>query len=449
MKDLTATQAIQNISSNWRSFPNTTVAGKYEFLTQTVSADSVEMKHVMELGENPLNPELLRKTYSVFIHELTHWLDHTSTLWGQSNLITIFNAINAFENQSEDDLWRIPKLFSELGRIHFADYYHFQGSAARIPWDGKPWQYHFSCGLQYGSDGRPCKEHPIFFTSFKNHEDILVSRVPLSVASLLETSAIAAEINLEQSFIIPITRKQMSDTEFLVESRLLAGRFNKNLYNPNLTVYSVATHCLANHLGIDEIFTAYELSSALATLCLNLPSQVFYKLQIPVDIQTQMGERALDLLSQRDRGFAFYLLSRHSSKIDYSDVRKWLEATIHAAGLPSINELEELAVQEMLNLKQQILKGPELLKLDVLLELGRENFQKREIHGNHDLCLKSLCLADRSLKLPPILLGDSTIFDVAATSEKPPRLYEELENWVFHIWDVESRIREFQKACFA
>lgn len=449
MENLTAVQAIQDISSNWRSFPNTTLAGKYEFLTQTVSADSVEMKHVLELEKNPLNPELLRKTYSVFIHELTHWLDHTSTLWGQSNLITIFNAIHAFENQSESDLWRVPKLFSEIGKIHFADYYHLQGPAASLPWDRKPWQYQFSCGLQYGSDGRPCKDRPIFFTLFENYKGTLISRVPLSVASLLETNAIAAEFMLERLLIVPAMKKHMSEDEFLIESHLLSAKFNENLYNPNLTVYSVATHCLANHLGIDEIFTAYELSSALATLCLNLPNQVFDNLQIPIDIQEQLGERALHLITQRDRGFAFYLLSRYGSNINYSNLPDWLEATIRAAGLPTITKLKELATQEMLDLKQHILKGPELIELSVLLELGKENFQKKEIYGNHDLCIRTLCLGDRSLRLPPILLGDSAIWDVEVTGEKPPRTYEELESWVFHIWDIEGRLREFQKACFA
>lgn len=162
-----------------------------------------------------------------------------------------------------------------------------------------------------------------------------------------------------------------------------------------------------------------------------------------------MGERAANLISQRDRGFAFYLLSRHGSNINYSDLHNWLEATIHSAGLPSLIELKDLAMQEMLALEQQILIGPELIELKSLLMLGKENFQKKEIYGNHKFLIETLWSDNRILRLPPILLGDNEIWDPEHTSKKPPRTCEELESWLFRIWDVESRLREFQKACFA
>ena len=73
-------EKIQEISSNWKGFPNLTEAGRYELLTQTIFINSVEQRDLQDLKANPQDPTLLRKIWQVFIHEITHWLDHTRTL---------------------------------------------------------------------------------------------------------------------------------------------------------------------------------------------------------------------------------------------------------------------------------------------------------------------------------------------------------------------------------
>ena len=167
-------QKIQKILSNWHGFPNLTADGKYEFLTQTVVANSVESQHLINFRQNPKDSYLLRKIYNVFVHEITHWLDHTSTLWGQNNLVTIYNAFNAFESQKEDELWRVIQLFSEVSRNHFADYYQVDGPAIVSDWTKRPWRYKYSFGLQYGSDGRPRSDRPFISTRFSNFDNVFI-----------------------------------------------------------------------------------------------------------------------------------------------------------------------------------------------------------------------------------------------------------------------------------
>ena len=361
-RNTSAIQAIRKILKNWRTFPNTTTTGHYEFLSQTVVADSIEFNHIQQISSSSNNAELMRKVYGVFIHEITHWLDHTSTLWGQQNLVSIFNAYNAWTNQKEKELWHISSLFSELGRVHLADYYTEEGKEAKTPWNGQNWQYGYGCYVMYDNNGKVREDFPFIATKFSNSEG-LIKRVPLSIVSLIEANAVAAELYLEGRVIIPIIRSSMTEEQFLVEGKLSTQDSMKKLYEPDLALYSVATHCLANTLGVDEIFSAYELTSALATLCLNLPTKVFHKLKIPTDIENLFGNRVLSMLDICDRGFAFYILAQHSKQHSYENISEWLELTVKSAGLPSLSHLQELARREMSRLNQKILSGGEKLGL--------------------------------------------------------------------------------------
>ncbi|WP_353932422.1 hypothetical protein WJM97_07520 [Okeanomitos corallinicola TIOX110] len=441
-------QAIQTILNHWRSFPNVTSEGKYEFLTQTVFADSVESHHLLGISEDiTLNLELVRKVHKVFIHEITHWLDHTSTLWGQKNLITIFNALNAWKREEEEELWRIIELFAEIGKNEFNDYYKVFGPAINDSKIKIPWRYQYSFGLQYGSDGRIRQDRPFVTTRFYTPENILISRVPISVVSLIEAIATSSELELEYSFILPMLKGKLNEFEFLIESKLFEQKMIDRLYNPYLTVYSVATHCLANYIGIDEIGIAYKLSSALSSLCLNLPDSIFDKFKIPNYDQDIFKERAYHMISRRDRGFAFFVLCQYAPKLNDTDILNWLENTVKSAGLPSISELQNMAGEEMSNLKNTIIDGYFTSHLENLLEIGQENYKKRGIYGKHEPCLTSLLLGSQEIKLPPIILGDGEIFDLDAAFGRVKRTSDDTEKWVFEIWDIESKLREFQRAC--
>lgn len=333
---------IQEILSNWRGFPNTSVAGHYEFLSQTVCADSLEKNDMLSLISSPNDVQLKRKVFGVFIHELTHWLDHSSTLWGQNFLIDIFNAFEAKKTEDIGDLWRIQKLFSDLSRINFADYYTFNGPAAKKRWNKQAWKYEIGSGLQFGSDGKIRDNYPFLFTKFFTNEGEFIKRVPLSIISLLETNAVAAEFELERVFL-----SELNQEEIIVEGKLIEEQYLEKIYSPELTVYSVAAHCLANLTGITDVPVAYVLASVLSTLCLNLPSQVFPLLKVTPDIQKTLGDRAKHMIDLQDRGFAFFLLASYASGKNYSDVLNWLKSIVYSAGLPPIEELEELVLQEM------------------------------------------------------------------------------------------------------
>ncbi len=169
---------IEKIIKNWRGFPNINTAGHYDFLSQTVCANSLVKTDISNLIGNP-DIQITRRFYGIIIHEITHWLDHTSTLWGQKFLIDIFNAFNVRNNENIDEFWRIQKLFSDLSRIYFADYYTVNGSAANTTWNKKPWRYELGSALQFDKDGKLSEQYPFLFTKFFTSDDELIKRVPL------------------------------------------------------------------------------------------------------------------------------------------------------------------------------------------------------------------------------------------------------------------------------
>jgi len=446
---------IQEISNNWKGFPNLREEGRYEFLTQTIFVNSVEQRHLQALKTNPKDPILIRKIWKVFIHEITHWLDHTSTLWGQNNLVTIYNAFNAFENEKEDDLWRIIKLFSESSRNHFADYYEVNGPAmVNDDWSKIPWCYEYSCGLQYGSDGKPRLDRPFITTRFSNFDGTLIKRVPMSIASLIETIATAAELQIELP-VLTLLKSYLKEDEFLIEFNLFQKALSDRIYDPHLTVYSVAAHCLANSIRTKDIVLAYKYSSALASLCLNLPSQAFEQLgtsyikRLPLEIHEIIAKRASEMIALRDRGFAFFVLSQYVPETNFSNIPDWLENTVKSAGLPPLDTLNKMIIDEMSKLDQGILDGDLAPRLTKLLGIGRENYAKRGIYGKHEPCYNSLLLNTKELTLPPIVLGDDNIFDVELFYDNPQYLSEDMDTWIFYVWSIEKKLREFQRACIA
>jgi hypothetical protein len=256
----------------------------------------------------------------------------------------------------------------------------------------------------------------------------------------------------------------MDEDDRLIESSLVKERFLARIYNPEFTVYSVAAHCFANISGIDDILNAYEKASALATFCLNLPPQLFNALNVPSSITDLVGDRAKYLLSSSNYGFAFYLLSHYGSRRDDLDIANWLQETITEAGLPPLHDIKQIVLQEMENLEQQILRSPVVSQflemgvgidkwiqpepnIDTLLRIGKHNFQKRGIYGDHDILMESVFPSskDKELKIPPILLGDDEVIQLGDSAIEISS--DDFVNWIDYVWRMETQIKEFHNAC--
>lgn len=98
-------EAIQNLKRQAKDsgiFANLETIGSYHDFSQIAFVDYLDENSFSALLNNfqsqlmqgraaqtalQQNYESITRFYATCVHELTHWLDHTSTLWGQQQLV--------------------------------------------------------------------------------------------------------------------------------------------------------------------------------------------------------------------------------------------------------------------------------------------------------------------------------------------------------------------------
>lgn len=95
-------------SERWNCFSKLDVLGSFDFMTLTISLDSLNINDFNHLGslllrcdykDGILNRNLeydlyeaLKKLYGLSFHEYTHFVDFTATVWGASFLLSLNEA---------------------------------------------------------------------------------------------------------------------------------------------------------------------------------------------------------------------------------------------------------------------------------------------------------------------------------------------------------------------
>ncbi len=448
-------QKLKNHNKDLGIFPNLETIGSYDDFSQIVFLDYLDEQSFSELikifksstesyrkGEISTlqeNHESIIKFGSTCVHEFTHWLDHTSTLWGQRQLILIYNAINAWTNQDEQEFYRIVIANSERYRARLATYYTENYKIEQERSVGiEPWGYEYSCGIEFGADGKPRVDRPFVCTVFSNSSKQRIVRVPFSMFALTEANATYAEFKLKAQGI-----GLLDHDSRLVQQKIWTQEVMQNLYNPNLVIYSVATHCLANSIKTNDVLQAYEFSSALATLCLNLPKDLYHLLTVPNEFKI-WGNRVQALQEIADPGFAFFTIARQAPKFQSEmSVGQWLEESVKNAGLPNLETINDLVAVEMKKLEDEVIQGKYTQKLLSLLATGRQNFECRGVWGENVLSMETL--NQDLMYLPPIVLGDQ--YTVSVASKTIPISPKEMEEWIDQIVNIEVSIGQFIRSC--
>jgi hypothetical protein len=83
----------------WNHFPNT-VEGRYNQLSQTIDLEVVSSSDFVEAVRSN-DAAKQRRVLPLLWHELRHWIDHTSTVWGQEDLVAAYDAIAARSSNDE------------------------------------------------------------------------------------------------------------------------------------------------------------------------------------------------------------------------------------------------------------------------------------------------------------------------------------------------------------
>lgn len=394
--------SISNIQNVDDFFPNLNVTlGYYDPHFQVIQINNIDLSrydHLMNLIATLSSESSLHSLtdLSVLAHELTHFIDHLSTLWGQRYLISTFNAIHSITENSPYKYDYISVFYREALNIGLKSEHDLQtqgvmdsqirGCKAFIidpceldPMIGKP-----IISIQYfsGSIVSP------------------VRRSPISILSMLETRAVCAEY-MYFSFLV---NQIYGDKECFDEDSLVQNLIQRMEQLGFLEYSNVSWYLQARYQIFDPI-QLYIMTSILSWITLNFPNSLFSQIVVPGDWDISSSKYLEAMLDANDRGLIFYLLCIAGIDCDYKDLDSWISSLLHKLSLPSYSKIMNLARQEMDSLQDMILSGPECERLQALLEIGYSNFGSVQREG-----IPFLVQNPSSYSRPMIKLSDGIQF---------------------------------------
>lgn len=234
-----------HLKSAQTTFPNSAEAiAELRPHSQTIHLHKIaraELRRLLDASQ----PASLATPLAVIAHELTHWLDLLSTVWGQEYLVELFDAYEAALNSRanpENGWWKVMRQFDQDRRIMFPRYYKFVLPERTPHGPRNPWSIDYSCGQEFGPDGRIDANHPIFFTTFgENTTRRRIARQPISVGTLLETNATWSELITGTAVLSQIPDGDDRHTHLAIWPKERASF----LYDAHLTEYTAAVHLLS------------------------------------------------------------------------------------------------------------------------------------------------------------------------------------------------------------
>lgn len=373
--------------SSW-IFPEMSATAQYYPACQLITFNDLVYRDFLQATSEKDYIRIL-PMLEVIRHELTHWADSIGTLWGQYNLKSTYEAIHSMpgmKHSTEYDFWRMLRYQDEMRRMNFPKYYTLIAPDAKPSTPKSPWGFNLSCGAEFDVHGKVDDSRPIIFARFLDpNDERLIARQPITVGSLLETTATWSELSTGLATIAVMY--EFDQDSALVEASLWSRRKESILYNPELTEYTAPAHLLANQLKLKDIMIAYRLSAALAHLVLNLPDELFKSLRHPATL-SPFGERLNAFLECQDRGYAFAALAHHAPTwqedsdeniwLTSNDFLKaWLESTLSSAGLPNLSATLAMSKKQIEELPPLDIDGPYNVLYQHLKEVGETWFNHR------------------------------------------------------------------------
>ncbi|CCV03309.1 hypothetical protein MESS2_1030166 [Mesorhizobium metallidurans STM 2683] len=354
-------------------YPNATSIAEFRPNSLTIHFHYLNRESYAEVGSGKTN-SADRPKVEVVAHELAHWSDQVSSLWGQRYLTGLFDAYHAMRAGREELFKDVVTLYDEQRRILFPRYYRVVADAPRLHSHKMPWRIDFSAGQEFDAYGAIDETRPIYFVAFSDNENgTRVARQPITVGSLLETTATWAELLTGFGIISSLGHdEQVVERALWMKERLTA------LYQPDLTVYTAPVHMLAKFTGVSDLLWSYERGAVLANIALNMTKVHFDSLRHP-DEFAPFGSRRRAFAIAQNRGYAFAVLARHASKVDTEKgALTWASEVLSRAGLPEWPAMLHASYTGLELLGRGLpVRTPLDEVRDYLLEIGRKRFLGR------------------------------------------------------------------------
>jgi hypothetical protein len=212
-------------------------------------------------------------------------------------------AINA---RIENKLEKFPDIVDycvECNQIFYAGYYTETYNRSSVVSIDRRWKWGASTGLKFDAKAQSDPQRPIPMMRFSTYDDTPLFRIPISVASLLETNAKAEEVRLQLGYISEMSEnEQVFHLKFYEPDTLFSL-----LYDQEYALYSAAVHLAAGCLHIQDLVLAFRVASSIATLTLNLPSNLVQTIPVHRNFGA-WGDRNEYMLLNNEYGFIYYSL---------------------------------------------------------------------------------------------------------------------------------------------
>jgi hypothetical protein len=227
-------------TKRWNQFSQVDTLGAFDFYTSIISLDAVTADDISaslatfdisdsspaELLESltPAQYQRLSKILPLAIHEYTHFIDATSTVWGLRHLHLMNEAYVSDERRGskEENFFKAKKFYDHVRAIRLPNYYTVTNSSQQ---NIRPWHSTISIGRLFTKDGGISKR-PVLFSRFANAKGGILVRSPISTVSLLEASAMSQEVMAHASLL------NKTEAGFrLVEQAEFSRRILNHIYN--------------------------------------------------------------------------------------------------------------------------------------------------------------------------------------------------------------------------
>jgi len=402
-------EKIQDTFKSYKRLLEADTLGSFDFFTYTICLDSIDRQAFDDYIEARRSKDYLHlsRIAPLAIHEFTHFIDSTSTVWGMNHLQKMNEAYSSDDTRggTEHDFYKAKSFLEHVRSLRLPGYYTLV-DCNKTP--VQPWKYSITMGKQFGLDGK-VSHNPILFSNFENAHGEFLARSPVSTVSLLEASAMSNEMVARLILI-----NELDSDAQIVEKQLYIKEALSYIYNQDITEYSVCVHILANILLCEDLFVAFQVCSIITRLVLNFPASLIQRvldcakihniLNIPegheFETRMQLG------IKNHNLGVLYYLICNALPKDlleDKSKLIPGIEKALNKLGL-SLEIMSNAATEEIDKISQE-LDDSKLTAINALSHAGVDNFKK--------IPFASTNLDFSKLSLPSVYLGDGeevTIF---------------------------------------
>lgn len=435
------------LQERWGMFPNQSTLGSYDYFTQSVRLDSVRPDHWHSLEGQPFGAletsQGLKKFVPVSQHEYAHWLDMNCTLYGLRIMreLSLSYQFNPYLHKDawnkEGEFFHARRVADSIKQIRLPNYYSltFESDARQ------PWKYQISVGHGFDATGKPNSD-PIIFLRFSDALGEPIARQPLSMSSILEANATYNEMLgiITANFLI-----QNAD-ERLIEEKLDNQKLVEQVYDPKLTLYSVAAHLCAATGHMTNIAAAYKAAAILSRFVLNIPRSRLIGFNVKDAFVAQVGrdiaariEKAIRLGNVESLFFyAATIFDWDSTDLDNNEAD--LAALSELCFDTDLEKLRALVDSEAQTIAESI-RNTRFPDSEVLAVASVEN------------CAQLIRCQDAgyrfgSLHLPPCFMANDEVMSVTPPNDNNRLANLPITDRFYALSDNEFWIRKFSEACY-